>query len=343
MFHSARIKLTLWYLLIIMLVSVSFSLVIYRVLVNEVSRFERLQRFRIESRLRDRNIFPGRINSLPVPMIISSPELVDETKHRIVYMLAAVNLGILVMSGGCGYLLSGRTLKPIRDMIEEQNRFISDASHELRTPLTSLKSAYEVYLRQRPSDTGEARKLAHESITEVDRLQILSDSLLRLTRYQQGGIANYREKVELIPVIEQAIKQIRRIAGDRKLAVVNTAGDLSFAGNFQSLTDLLVILLDNAVKYTKASGRVKLTAEKIDNSVLILVSDNGIGISSRDLPHVFDRFYRADAARSRSTTGGYGLGLAIAKQIVAAHRGTITVRSQQLRGTTFTVRLPLFS
>src|SRR3989344_3853916 len=129
MFKSARLTLTAWYLAIIMVISIAFSLMIYRVLLIEVIRFERAQRVRIERRMQFFNS--------PIPV---SLELIEEIKQRLIFRLFMVNIGIMVISGGLGYFLAGRTLKPIKEMVDEQNRFISDASHELRTPLTSLKS-----------------------------------------------------------------------------------------------------------------------------------------------------------------------------------------------------------
>jgi len=160
MFHSARLKLTAWYLLIIMIISAMFSLVIYKVLSNEIERFERVQRFRIERRLETGlRRFPNQIR-------ITNPELIEETKQRILLMLIAINLGILIISGGLGYLLAGRTLKPIKEMVDEQNRFISDASHELRTPLTSLKTAMEVTLRDKNLSLLSAKKTIKKLISK---------------------------------------------------------------------------------------------------------------------------------------------------------------------------------
>jgi signal transduction histidine kinase len=140
MFHSARIKLTAWYFLIIMLISVSFSVGIYRVTTVELNRIERMQRLRVERE--DRLLMPSN-EVTPRPPILD-PELIAETKNRFKIILFLINLGILAVSTGGGYFLAGRTLRPIKEMLDEQSRFITDASHELRTPLTSLKTEIEV-------------------------------------------------------------------------------------------------------------------------------------------------------------------------------------------------------
>ncbi len=343
MFHSARLKLTAWYLLIIMALSIMFSVAIYQGLSNEVERFERMQRFRIERRLQEGTLFPGDTlpRRTPATIPITNPELLEETKHRILLMLVAINCGIFALSGGLGYILAGRTLMPIKDMMDDQNRFISDASHELRTPLTSLKSAFEVYLRSSRPSVKEAKTLVRESISEVNKLQSLSESLLQLAQYQKPNGYLVFEKVSLRHVIEQAIHKIQPLAKEKEIAVHYDEADNEIEGNVYGLVDLVVILLDNAVKYSPRSKNVVIKTEKTDGSILLWVKDNGCGISEKDVLYIFDRFYRADSARSKSGTNGYGLGLSIAKKIVDAHNGSISVESKPNKGATFLVKLPI--
>lgn len=330
MFQSARLKLTAWYLTIIMVLSIMFSIAIYRVLTQEIERFERVNRFRIEHRLQNRMMTP-----LP-----ASQELIEETKYRILLMLALVNVGILISAGAFGYMLAGRTLAPIQTMVEEQYRFVSDASHELRTPLTSLKSAFEVYLRQKDPHGLETRTLVEESLQEVDKLQTLSESLLQLAQYQQPNRTLVVTSLSIADVIDQAIRMVTPLAKKKHIVIIKRIHEGRIQGNRDSLTDLLVILLDNAIKYSPDKSDIALTCKKTDGSLTLSVSDNGIGIREGDIPHIFDRFYRADAARTATKSSGYGLGLAIAKKITSLHHGSINVKSVFAKGTTFTVRLP---
>lgn len=332
MFHSARLKLTAWYLTIVMVLSVMFSIAIYHVLSQEIERFERSARFRIELRLQQRMLTP-----LPISL-----ELIEDSKHRILLMLALVNAGILIFAGGFGFILAGRTLAPIQSMVEEQNRFISDASHELRTPLTSLKSAFEVYLRAKETTPQEAKILVKESLLEVDKLQSLSESLLQIAQYQKPNRNLPVSSLSITEVINNAIHNITPLAKKKHITIIKRIHEARVQGNKESLTSLLVILLDNAIKYSSDKSTVTVICDRTDGSLVLSVIDKGIGIREKDVPHVFDRFYRTDGARSKIGAGGYGLGLSIAKQIMEIHHGDITIQSREHKGTTVVVRLPIF-
>jgi len=328
MFRLARIKLTAWYLLIIMLVSFSFSMAIYRMTTFELDRIERMQRLRIE------RIAPPR----PFPL---DPELIAETKNRLKMMLLLINTAILGISTGLGYFLAGRTLKPIKEMLDEQNQFITDASHELRTPLTSLKTEIEVNLRNKKLTLDEAKKLLKSNLEEANSLQALSDSLIKLTQYQKGTNDLTFTELSLNSVFNEAMKKVANLAKNKKIEIVNKVNDLKIEGNKQTLVELFVIFLDNAIKYSPQKTKIKLTSKKTDSHVLVYITDQGIGIEEKDLPHLFDRFYQADKARTKLEMAGYGLGLSIAKQIVEKHHGLIKVQSQPKKGTIFTVQLPV--
>lgn len=332
MFHKTRIKLTAWYLLIIMFISLSFSFVIYKAATREFERFTLMHRFRIERRL-------DLYKQFPTPPIFD-PDLIKETKQRIIMFLVFVNGTILIFAGGLGYMLAGKTLQPIKKMVDEQNRFISDASHELKTPLTSLKTTMEVSLRDKNLTLKNAKNLISESVGEVNKLQSLSEQLLQLAQYQKPNNSHIFETVSLLTVVKEAVRKVEALAKKKQIEIKNEVKDLKIKGSKYGLVDLFVILLDNAIKYSPNKSTVTLESKKNKGLILIFVKDQGIGIDEKDLPHIFDRFYRTDSARSKDKQGGYGLGLSIAKKIVKAHNGTITVESKLEKGSTFIVRLP---
>ncbi len=324
-----------------MLISITFSTVIFKMMTMEVDRFERTQRFRIERRIEENGIFPPEMQYRITPTLPVNLELIEETKQRILLMLTVINIIIFGLAGSLGYLLAGGTLKPIQDMWDEQNRFISDASHELRTPLTSLKSAFEGYLRNNTPKLEEAKTLASESVTEVNKLQSLSDSLLQLAQYERPNGNIQFEKLAVAEVINEAIRKVSPLAGQKEITLQKEVQEVDIEGNKYGLIDLLVILLDNAIKYSPQDSQINITSKQTDGWVVVEVEDHGIGIDEKDIPHIFDRFYRADAARSKSERGGYGLGLSIAKKIIDVHKGEIQVKSKKDEGSKFSVRLPI--
>ena len=322
MFNSARIKLTAWYLLIIMFISIAFSLVIYQGLMSEVRRFSRAQKIRIE-RI-DEDIF-------------------NEIKQRIIIELGIINIFIFLSSGALGYFLAGKTLRPIQEMVEEQNRFISDASHEFRTPLTALKSSLEVNIRDKNLSVEDAKKIMNESIKDVNDLQRLSDSLLQLSQYEKPQNHINFEIISLKQIINESINKIKPLAIKKNITIKDDILNVNIKGNKYGLIDLFVILIDNAIKYSKEKSEIIISSKRIKNLVYIKINDKGVGIDKKDIPHLFDRFYRSDKARSKKEIDGYGLGLSIAKKIVDQHGTSIKIESKLKKGTTVVVSLPICS
>jgi two-component system, OmpR family, sensor histidine kinase CiaH len=341
MFKTARLKLTAWYTLSIMLVSLLFSVIIYRLLIDEVNRFERLQRSRIEHFLNGDDYYLG-IGLPPPPASIrlTNPELLAETRHRIIIMLVGVNSGILVFAGLLSYFLSGRTLKPIQVMVDDQNQFISDASHELRTPITALKTSLEVSLRDPSLDLASARALISDSIIETNTLQSLVEQLLSLSKHNFNRTL-HKQSLNLTDVIGQSMRTVSSLAAQKHITLSSRPGKYIILGDNSQLVNLFTILLDNAIKYSHENDQVSLHALKTSGFVSISITDHGIGIPKNQLSKIFDRFYRADCSRCKTFPGGFGLGLAIAKKIVTDHQGTISVSSKPNVGSTFTVKLPL--
>lgn len=341
MFQNARIKLTAWYLLIIMAISLSFSAAIYKMLTFEMDRFAERQQMRIERELENTAIFPAPPKREGNgPYFTFDPAIMNETKERLLTQLLILNAAIALISSGLGYILAGKTLHPIAAMLEEQRRFVSDASHELRTPLTALKSSIEVALRDKNFTTDEAKTVLQENKEDVNTLQTLTDQLLELARLEQNGTKHQYQHLNLQTITQQALKQISSIAKKKNIKIEEKLQSVVTQGNAHALTDCIVVLLDNALKYSAKNTIVTVTTKTQGNDAIVSIQDHGIGIESRDLPHIFDRFYRADMARSKSNTNGYGLGLAIAKKIVEEHKGKIIVTSTLHKGSIFTISLP---
>lgn len=331
MFHSARVKLTVWYLFLIMIVSITFSAMIYSVQIHEIERIEKRQLIRIE-RVFEEHFFP------PVP--VADPEFLEETKQRLLLYLFIINVGILVMSGGLGYLLAGLTLNPIKEMMEEQNRFIGDASHEFKTPLTSLKIAFEVYKRSKQKSQVRVDKLISESIDEVNKLQKLAESLLQLVQYEKPNGNIEFKSVLFHQVVLDAVRRIGPSAKQKNISIKTNIKKVSLPGNKETLAELVGILLDNAIKYSPEKNKIEIGIQTSDGFMLLSIRDYGAGIEKENLPRIFDRFFRADNARSKEGSGGYGLGLSIAKKIIDLHKGSVTVESEVGKGTTFNIKLP---
>ena len=303
-------------------------------------RIERIQSLRID---RQRDLFeslPFEIRAkLPKPPIMTIE--VGEARSRIVASLVMVDLIILVLSGIAGYVLAGRTLKPIQNMVDEQNQFIADASHELRTPLTALKSSIEVTLRDKKITLQEAKDLIKSNLEEVNELQSLSDSLLQLAQYQRidGNISF--SAVDLQIPIHEAVKKVSSISHLKHITIETHIKPVTFETDAALVTEILVVLLDNAIKYSSEGSSIQINAHKTDGMVSIAIADHGIGIADNDIPFIFNRFYRSDKSRSKESASGYGLGLSIAKKITELLGGSIQVVSKENAGTTFTLLLPL--
>ncbi|KKU91128.1 MAG: Integral membrane sensor signal transduction histidine kinase [Microgenomates group bacterium GW2011_GWA1_48_10] len=311
-----------------MTVSVLFSAVIYTGANNELRRFERLSIIR-----REVDFFGPRIAREPA---FDSQEIAD-LRRRLILTLLLVNLGIFAFSALFGYILAGKTLRPIELMLADQKRFVADASHELRTPLTAMITEIEVALRGKTLDLPTARKLLKSNLEEASKMHSLSNHLLSLSRYQTADLKLPREKFDLTELVQNVVAKLRPLASKKGVTINTDLQNIDLTANPDSLAELLTILLDNAVKYSRPQGKVIVKTQKAGNRAEISVQDFGIGINSADLPHIFDRFYRADASRSKDQTTGYGLGLAIARSIVELHNGKILVTSAPGAGTTFRV------
>lgn len=221
---------------------------------------------------------------------------------------------------------------------EQMRRFIADASHELRTPLTSIQGFLEVLLRGAASQPEQLDKALRSMHSEAQRLNKLIHDLLLLSKLDRTPKIELKEG-DLNEVIRDMEAQLHILAGQRQLGLA-VEPDLKCKYDRDQIKQVILNLFQNAVQYTDPlQGNIQLSLGKVESGVQLAIQDNGMGVSSEHLPHIFDRFYRSDPSRTRKY-GGSGLGLAITKSIIEAHGGSIKVASQEGQGTTFTVWLP---
>jgi signal transduction histidine kinase len=222
---------------------------------------------------------------------------------------------------------------------ERVHRFTADASHELRTPLALIRGNVEI-MRAETALPAAAEHRAVDVLAEADRMQALIQSLLELARYDVGT-QSAMELIDPADLTLRASEVGQHLAAEKdvRFLVEEPRAIFPIKGDYNALSRVLVILLDNATRHTASGGEVRLEVISSPRECRMVVRDTGCGISSTDLPNIFDRFYRADTSRNR-TTGGAGLGLSIAREIVLAHGGTIAVESEPERGAAFTISLP---
>lgn len=260
--------------------------------------------------------------------------------HRLELVLIGGGLGALVLAGMAGMFLAGRTLAPIRASFDRQRRFIADASHELRTPLTLIRSSAEMVAYSAHRLNPEDAELLDDIVNEVDRMSKLVTDLLTLARVDSSQIRLEKEPVDMVEVVQRVHEDVEPLVAQKQLDYhLVGSGPQLVIGDELRLRQLLLILLDNAIKYTNPGGTVETSVAPEDGHVSVTVQDSGVGIPEEDMGHVFDRFYRADGARTHET-GGAGLGLSIADWIVRAHHGKIRISSKPGSGTRITVDLP---
>lgn len=271
----------------------------------------------------------------PIDRIIHTARAISsqDFTQRIGYRDAADEVGRLATT-------LDRMLDSLQEAFERERRFTADAAHELRTPLTAIKGRIGVAL-SRSRTPAEYENTLQDLEREADRLIRLANGLLYLSRLErQERLPSFSQGVDLSNLLAALAEQMQPLAEAQHIDLdVRIAPELSIRGNPDYLTNLVLNLVDNALKHTPTGGTVTLKAYRSGDRVEVAVCDTGVGIEDKHLPHLFERFYRVEGARSRST-GGAGLGLAIAAEIARLHGGTLTVRSQVDRGTTFILQLP---
>lgn len=236
------------------------------------------------------------------------------------------------------FYFAGRTLRPIEDSYERQKKFVADAAHELRTPLAVMKTGTEAVLDARPSK-ADYQKLLTESLEEIDHMTTTVNDLLFMAQSENHSKVTLSQ-VNLTRLVSRQIEQMMPYAADKNIALrQDHQAKVHVSGNEAQLKRLLANVLKNALDYTNPNGKIVVSLRKDRHGAELTVSDTGIGIAEGDLLHIFDRFYKADHARTQQS-GGAGLGLTIAQEIVKSHDAKIYIQSQPGKGTSVTITFP---
>jgi two-component system sensor histidine kinase CiaH len=335
MFQSATLKLTVAYTAIALVICLIFSFALYQVGVHELQG-------RLQHQYERWNGVVNNDFNEPLPFKLPTPTSdIELGAHHILLQLIYTNVVVLVAAGFVSYGLARRTLQPIEAAHEQQKRFTADVSHELRTPLTALKMETEVALLDNAAKPAALRKVLKSNLEEADKLESLINNLLRLSQLESHHARETFQAVPLKTVVASAIKALQKQADKRHISIKTTGKTLKAQGDEAALTQLVTILLDNALKYSPSGSKITVDTQAANRQVLLTVTDQGNGIDPASLPHIFDRFYRADNARSKDGSEGYGLGLSLAKMITDLHDGSIALTSTLGKGTTATVKLPM--
>jgi heavy metal sensor kinase len=232
-----------------------------------------------------------------------------------------------------------RMISRLDDSIQHINRFSADVSHELRTPLTILRGELETIARQRIST--EHMDMIGSALEEIERLSKIVDQLLSISRLDAGEACREISRLDLGLLATSTADQLRLLADDKSISLIfDVAQNVEVDADQIRLRQVIANLLDNAIKYTPPGGGIHVSVSTSRNRAILQVEDNGVGIAPDSLPHIFERFFRSDFARSRSS-GGSGLGLAIVKAICLAHGAEVKVSSVEGRGSSFRVEWPL--
>ena len=301
--NKAYLKLTFMYASILCFVSIIFSTIIYS---NTVNSF---------------NIRP--IKSVQSEAIIKRD---NEIKKEMLFHLIVLDSIIIILGTIGSYFLSKKTLKPIEENLNLQMEFISNASHELKTPITVITMENEVLLREKNHSKEELLHQIKSNLEEVTSLSKLVNILLELARNNKITL----EKIKVIDVVNNACDKLKLLSKKKNITILNNIDNLKILANKDILEEVIVIILDNAIKYSDKNTTIKIYSK---NSK-IFIEDEGIGIKEKDLKYIFDRFYRADKSHS---TEGYGLGLSLAKHLTEKMKLKISAYNNKEKGSTFVI------
>ncbi|MFA6257529.1 MAG: HAMP domain-containing sensor histidine kinase [Candidatus Paceibacterota bacterium] len=326
-FFAARLRLTFYYSITAIVILGSSSIVLYNVILSNFS----------QSILEERILDP-QISQL----IISRTQ--DILLSRFLMIDAIIIFFVIIL----GFLLTYKTLEPIKSNMQKQKRFIADASHELRTPIAVIISGLEVSLNNKKLDLLGAKKTLENTLDEMIEFSKLSNSLLDLSKYDTTSIQIGYQPVHINELVKSIVEKNRNLANVKNINIETKLASptdelqpreisVIIQGNQIELSRVFFNILDNAIKYTPPDGTIIISDKIILNNYVLTISDNGIGIQKDVLNKIFDPFFRGDVSRS---TSGAGLGLTLSKKIIENHGGSISIKSQENKGTNVIISLP---
>ncbi len=335
MFKSARIKLTIGYLITIFIITSLFSVFIFTGLDHEIKMSLEHIRQRVENR--EKHYMNPTMHMARFGVIQDYQKVKNQFLKEII-----IFQGIIIILSTIGaYKLAGKTLEPISKSLKIQKRLISDVSHELRTPLTSLITNIEVNLNDKKMTLKQSKQLLADNLNDILNMKSIVNDLLEIDKTNNSN--NYLSKFEIQKLIDNVYKNIINIANKKNIEfkIINKYKNKYIKANKTDLNKLLIIILENAIKYTKNGGKVNLKILSSKQNIKFIIKDNGIGIAKKDLPYIWDRFYKVDQSRSKQNRKSYGLGLSIAKNIINLHNGNVKIESTIEKGSSFIIELPI--
>jgi signal transduction histidine kinase len=328
-FRAARLRLTLLYLAIIAAIVVLLSAAAYELSAHDVGRRDQERRARVVAGLGPEG---GELADRPG---------IGEYLESLGRSIVTADIITIIVAGGLSWLLASRTLRPIKEAVETEQKLYVNAAHDLRTPLAVMRSEAEVALRS-GAVSGESKKVLQSSLEEIARMSAMVEQMLDLARSGVPGAASALalEPMDLSQTVCALTAKLARRAQSVGITLVTKAeAAAAINGNPFALERAIYNVLENALAYTPSGGSITVTVKKAAGHVTLSVSDTGIGIDRQDLPHITEPFYRGDKARG-TQSGGAGLGLTIVRSTMEEHRGTLLAESTPGHGTTITLRFP---
>lgn len=330
-----RIKLALGHVLSAVVVSVLFSAIIYiGVMLSVRSSIQRAE-LRLGIGLMSSSVTQP---SISVRQLQFLEDEFNRVQGQLLYYLLLLNGMVAVFTAVVSYFFAKETLHPVTQLMEQQKQFVANASHELKTPLTALKTSLEVALRAK-TNTPKNTQLITSSLQDVERLEKIIQRLLILANQENSHIQ--RKHSDIFTAVERALAIVHPLAAQKNITLQLQNKHLFVYADQDALVEALVIVLDNAIKYSNTDTTISLRVSRFVSQVRITITDSGIGISPKDIPHIFERFYRGSESRNDSGKQGFGIGLAIVQQIMQNHDGSIQLKSTLGAGTTVTLKLPI--